>query len=44
MLRDRRRGHHRTEYFLRLRPLAERGSLAGATPVASVPARLAAGG
>jgi hypothetical protein len=34
MLRDRARGHHRTEYFLRLRPLLERGSLAGTTPLA----------
>ena len=34
--RDRARGHHRTEYFLRLRPLAERGSLAGTTPLAPV--------
>jgi hypothetical protein len=44
MLRDRRGGHHRTEYFLRLRPLAERGSLRGATPLAPVlsrPARTA---
>lgn len=32
MRRDRERGHHRTEYFLRLRPLLERGSLAGAAP------------
>ena len=29
MRRDRARGHHRTEYFLRLRPLAERGTLRG---------------
>lgn len=36
MLRDRAGGHHRTEYFLRLRPLLERGSLAGATPLAPV--------
>jgi hypothetical protein len=36
MLRDRRRGHHRTEYFLRLRPLVERGSLRGSTPLAPV--------
>jgi hypothetical protein len=35
MQRDRARGHHRTEYFLRLRPLAERGSLDGAAPLAS---------
>jgi hypothetical protein len=34
--RDRARGHHRTEYFLRLRPLVERGSLAGTMPLASV--------
>jgi hypothetical protein len=34
--RDRARGHHRTEYFLRMRPLVERGSLAGATPFAPV--------
>jgi hypothetical protein len=30
MQRDRARGHHRTEYFLSLRPLAERGTLDGA--------------
>jgi hypothetical protein len=36
VLRDRARGHHRTEYFLRLRPLVERGSLAGATPFGPV--------
>lgn len=30
MQRDRARGHHRTEYFVRLRPLAERGTLDGA--------------
>jgi hypothetical protein len=34
--RDRARGHHKTEYFLRLRPLLERGSLAGTTPLAPV--------
>jgi hypothetical protein len=34
--RDRARGHHRTEYFLRLRPLAESGSLGGRRPLASV--------
>ena len=33
--RDRARGHHRTEYFLRLRPLAECGSLDGAAPLAT---------
>jgi hypothetical protein len=33
--RDRARGHHRTEYFLRLRPLAERGTLDGAAPFAT---------
>jgi hypothetical protein len=42
MKRDRERGHHRTEYFLRLRPLLERGSLAGAAPFASVLGELAA--
>jgi hypothetical protein len=36
MRRDRANGHHRTEWFLRLRPLAERGSLAGAAPFAAV--------
>jgi hypothetical protein len=36
MRRDRARGHHKTEYFLRLRPLLERGSLAGTTPLAPV--------
>jgi hypothetical protein len=36
MRRDRARGHHKTEYFLRLRPLVERGSLAGTTPLAPV--------
>jgi len=35
MRRDRERGHHRTEYFLRLRPLLERGTLDGSTPLAS---------
>jgi hypothetical protein len=34
--RDRARNHHKTEYFLRLRPLVERGSLAGATPLGPV--------
>jgi hypothetical protein len=36
MRRDRAGGHHRTDYFLRLRPLVERGSLAGTTPLAPV--------
>jgi hypothetical protein len=36
MRRDRARGHHRTEYFLRLRPLRERGTLAGTAPFADV--------
>jgi hypothetical protein len=36
MRRDRARGHHRTQYFLRLRPLAERGSLGGRRPLAPV--------
>jgi hypothetical protein len=36
MQRDRARGHHKTEYFLRLRPLTERGSLAGTTPLGAV--------
>jgi hypothetical protein len=36
MQRDRARGHHKTEYFMRLRPLAERGSLAGTTPLTPV--------
>ena len=39
--RDRARGHHRTEYFLRLRPLLERGTLAGSAPLAPVLARAA---
>jgi len=39
MPRDRARGHHKTEYFLRLRPLSERGSLADATPFARVLSR-----
>lgn len=34
MRRDRTRRHHKREYFMRLRPLAEHGSLAGATPLA----------
>jgi hypothetical protein len=34
--RDRARGHHRTEYFLRLRPLVERGRLDGAAPLRPV--------
>jgi hypothetical protein len=32
--RDRARRHHKSEYFLRLRPLAERGSLDGGAPLA----------
>lgn len=32
MRRDRAEEHHRTEWFLRVRPLAERGTLAGAAP------------
>jgi hypothetical protein len=36
MRRDRAGGHHKTDYFLRLRPLTERGSLAGASPLAPV--------
>ena len=32
--RDRASGHHKSEYFLRLRPLAERGSLDGSGPLA----------
>ena len=34
--RDRARGHHRTEYFMRLRPLLERGTLAGTAPLRPV--------
>jgi hypothetical protein len=41
MRRDRARGHHRTEYFLRLRPLAERGTLNGTAPFAHAVAQLA---
>jgi hypothetical protein len=36
MRRDRAGGHHHTDYFLRLRPLVERGSLGGTTPLAPV--------
>jgi hypothetical protein len=36
MRRDRAGAHHQTDYFLRLRPLVERGSLAGTTPLAPV--------
>jgi hypothetical protein len=36
MRRDRARGHHKTEHFLRLRPLVERGSLNGTAPLALV--------
>ena len=42
MRRDRRDERHKTEWFLRLRPLAERGSLAGTTPLAPVLAAVAA--
>jgi hypothetical protein len=41
MQRDPARGHHKTEYFLRLRPLAERGSLGGTTPLSTVLAHAA---
>ena len=41
MQRDRARGHHKTEYFLRLRPLTERGSLGGTTPLGAVLAHAA---
>jgi hypothetical protein len=34
--RDRARGHHKTDYFLRLRPLLERGTLTDATPFRAV--------
>jgi hypothetical protein len=34
--RGRARGHHKTDYFLRLRPLLERGTLADVTPFAAV--------
>jgi hypothetical protein len=36
MRRDVAGAHHKTQYFLRLRPLAERGSLAGTTPLGPV--------
>ena len=36
MLRDRADERHRTEWFLRIRPLEERGTLNGAAPFASV--------
>jgi hypothetical protein len=36
MRRDVAGEHHRTQHFLRLRPLAERGSLAGTTPLGPV--------
>ena len=42
MRRDRRDERHKTEWFLRLRPLAERGSLAGTAPLAPVLAATAA--
>lgn len=36
MRRDRAAEHHRTEWFLRMRPLEERGTLAGAAPFGDV--------
>jgi hypothetical protein len=36
MKRDRTRGHHSTEHFLRLRPLSERGTLRGSAPFSAV--------
>jgi hypothetical protein len=36
MKRDRAEQHHRTEWFLRLRPLEERGTLDGAAPFAGL--------
>jgi hypothetical protein len=42
MRHDRVAHRHKTEWFLRLRPLAERGSLAGTTPLAPVLAGAAA--
>jgi hypothetical protein len=40
MRRDVAGDHHRTQYFLRLRPLAERGSLGGTTPLEPVLSRV----
>ena len=34
MKRDRANGHHSTEWFVRIRPLAERGTLGGSAPFA----------
>ncbi|MFP5363541.1 MAG: hypothetical protein ACLGI5_12525 [Thermoleophilia bacterium] len=42
MRRDRAAERHRTEWFIRLRPLLERGSLAGTAPLAPVLAQPAA--
>ena len=42
MRRDRRDGRHKTEWFLRLRPLAERGTLVGTAPLTPVLATAAA--
>jgi hypothetical protein len=39
MRRDRADERHKTEWFLRLRPLRERGSLGGTAPLAPVLAR-----
>jgi hypothetical protein len=36
MRRDRAEERHRTEWFLRIRPLEERGTLNGAAPFAPV--------
>ncbi len=36
MKRDRENEHHSTEWFMRVRPLAERGTLAGDAPFAEV--------
>jgi hypothetical protein len=44
MKRDRANGHHRTEWFTRVRPLEERGTLAGAAPFAGLLAATAAAG
>jgi hypothetical protein len=42
MRRDRANGHHRTEWFMRICPLEERGTLNGAAPFAPVLDRAAA--
>jgi hypothetical protein len=44
MRRDRARGHHKTEYCVRLRPLVERGSLVGTTPLGAVLSQQVAAG